>query len=463
MKHQKRSHVKKTPDRSSLGAKKSSKQSIIINCLLFLIIIFIVVLTIIKLAEFFTSQSGQNSLPSLNIALKDVPIEIIDTGSKDTKYPNNTATFNIDNKSITYENVEIKGRGNSTWLGVKKPYQIKFNYKESLFELEPAKKWILLANSLDASYLRNDIAFYLEKILHEQYPVEGHFADLYIDNQYRGLYFIAEKIEIGKGRVGLKDPSGIIVEIDNAHTTSESCFYSNGWECLVIHESANQDITNQNAKNFIDNFNQLELALDKKDYKKITELIDTDSFARYFILNEFSANHDGYNSSFYLYKDGVDDKIHAGPGWDFDLAFGNKNWIWVPEGFNDDTFFSPFVDTISLNPALNTKKKETNNKNSISPILYNLMEFSEFKQLVKDTYQSCLSSHKEELLNYIEQQAKYIKPSVLKDQERWKLTFDFDDEVDYLVDWVAKRYDHFESVYGASSAAPASAIEESEL
>ena len=41
--------------------------------------------------------------------------------------------------------------------------------------------------------------------------------------------------------------------------------------------------------------------------------------------------------------------------------------------------------------------------------------------------------------------------AALKDQKRWKLKTNFDEEVDLLIDWVAKRYDHFEQTYNSSS------------
>ena len=56
---------------------------------------------------------------------------------------------------------QIKGRGNSTWLQAKKPYQIKLKEKADLLQsgekANANKTWILLANAVDASLLRNQI------------------------------------------------------------------------------------------------------------------------------------------------------------------------------------------------------------------------------------------------------------------------------------------------------------------
>lgn len=64
---------------------------------------------------------------------------------------------------ILYDNwlKQIKGRGNSTWLYPKQPYQIKLNKATDLLEtVDPAEKektWLLLANALDNSLIRNEI------------------------------------------------------------------------------------------------------------------------------------------------------------------------------------------------------------------------------------------------------------------------------------------------------------------
>ena len=49
--------------------------------------------------------------------------------------------------------------------------------------------------------------------------------------------------------------------------------------------------------------------------------IDVESFIDFFILNEFAHNPDAYRLSTFMYKD-KNEKLHMGPIWDFNLAFG---------------------------------------------------------------------------------------------------------------------------------------------
>ena len=71
--------------------------------------------------------------------------------------------------SIQDQPMKIKGRGNSTWQYPKKPYKIKLDSKIPMFGEAPDKEWVLLANYLDKSLLRNDIAFYMGGISNLEY------------------------------------------------------------------------------------------------------------------------------------------------------------------------------------------------------------------------------------------------------------------------------------------------------
>ena len=55
----------------------------------------------------------------------------------------------------------FSGRGNSTWVQPKKPYKLKLSSKASLFDLPKHKQWMLIANYLDMSFMKNEMAFFL--------------------------------------------------------------------------------------------------------------------------------------------------------------------------------------------------------------------------------------------------------------------------------------------------------------
>ena len=74
-----------------------------------------------------------SGLPILNIHLNGVNLEMIKAGSKEEKYDGNIADLYIDGNKTSFEQVRVKGRGNSTWTYPKKPYQIKFDKKTDMF------------------------------------------------------------------------------------------------------------------------------------------------------------------------------------------------------------------------------------------------------------------------------------------------------------------------------------------
>ena len=117
----------------------------------------------------------------------------------------------------------IKGHGNSTWHQPKKPYNIKFDERTDLFGNGPAKTWVLIANYLDPSMIRNYMSYSVAEALGVEYTTTVQFANLVLNGEYQGLYLVTEKIQIGENRVDIRDPEDgvcFIVELDK-HAESE--------------------------------------------------------------------------------------------------------------------------------------------------------------------------------------------------------------------------------------------------
>ena len=100
---------------------------------------------------------------------------------------------------------EFKLRGNATATYNKKPYQIKLGNKTDLFGMGKSKTWILLANFMDESFLRNSIAFDIADTLGLDYTPKSVFVNLFIDGEFNGLYQLTEKTQIGSNRINIFD------------------------------------------------------------------------------------------------------------------------------------------------------------------------------------------------------------------------------------------------------------------
>ena len=430
--------------------KREKAKGIIATFVLFAIITILLVVFLPTLKNRnMTGKSGAfNELPKINITLNDVDLETIED-DKTKKYAGNKVVISDSDDIAEYDDVEIKGHGNSTWENDKKSYRLKFTKKVSLFGAASVKKWVLLSNNFDATQLRNNIAFYLGKMLNMDYTVEGHYVELTIDDSYRGLYLAVPKIEISKDVVNLHSDFSVLVELDNLHGTEKGCYYSGEGMCFVVSDMVNKENEKVVMDEFIEGFNKFEKATREGDYNSIKDVIDVESFAKYFILSEFTINPDAYTTSWYMYKDALDDKIHVGPGWDYDFAFGNHNWIW---NSNED-FYSPELDMVRETDAIggkvfsNGEFVEKEPDYSISRVIIRLMKMPQFKNKVEDIFKKLLSGRKTELLSYARTQVNRIGSAILRDNDRWGRDSS-ESEIDYLLTWVGKRYDHFEKTYG---------------
>lgn len=395
------------------------------------------------------STPKAREVPRMDISLADVTMEEIALGAKSTKYYGNTMVLTDGDEVQEFENVEFKGRGNSTWGQIKKPYQIKLEEKADLLGLGRAKKWVLLANYFDASYLRTAVAFEVARMLGDQYAFRGDFVELYVDENYYGLYYLTHKVNISKDEINLHDPLGVVMELDNLHKDGNGLF-SEGGDYLVAKDVVSEDREAEAQSAFVAVYSKLEKAVRAGDWTAVQKYADVESFAKYYLLSEFTNNPDAYTSSFFMHWDGADDVIHAGPGWDFDLALANQEW---GEEFND-SFYDPEYQWASKDRvyggAFENKDGDLVDfapSKTMSKMLFNLMKLPEFEELVAQVWQEKMAGKSGELLGYICEQARYISASAEHDEARWKYD-GFEEETEDLINWVERRYFAFEEWYG---------------
>ena len=414
-------------------------------CLFLVFLLFAGFLIKIGVDKALYNRFEDRGLPRINIELNGVSLDEIKNGLKETKYKDNELVLYNDGRVDEFRNVEVKGRGNSTWKNAKKPFQIGFKNKVDLLKLGKAKKWVLLASRADYSLLRNDAALKLAEILEIKYSHRGEFVELYIDGVYEGLYYILQKINIAKTSVDLREIGGVLFELDNVYVDRENEEY---YESKLGNTLVLKDIKPDNEKDkkiivddFLNDFNSLEVAAQKGDYEKVAEIINVQSFAKYYLISEFTVNPDAYSTSFYLYKDGMNGKIQAGPVWEFDLALGNHNWAWEV----DERVYSPSEDMIRKREAFG-EDGLTENK-YISKIMYYLMEIPDFREEVKQVFQEKMSGKVGELIKAMQDKKSEIQIAMIENSEKWKIN-DSEKEIEYLLDWVTRRYKHFEFEYG---------------
>ena len=316
---------------------------------------------------------------------------------------------------------DFKGRGNSTWMMPKKPYAIKLSSKAEVMGMPKHKRWVLLANWVDRTLLRNDIAFEIAKKCPAlPWTPRGEFVELYLNGKHRGNYYLCEHIKIDKNRVNIDEideetpetdlSGGYLLEFDTYSNAEINYFYTKHKNLPVtIKEPDEEVITSWEhpAYTYIQNFvNSVEDALEKGNYSEIESLIDVKSYAEWWLLYNLVGNLEpNHPKSCYMYKK-RNGKLYAGPAWDFDCA------TFIP----------------GRKGALITQT-----------LWYGyLFKHDSFKSLVKERWQA-LKPEFEKVLTYIDEKAEYIRESNEINLEMWPVTQNVNEDIDLSYDDAVNR------------------------
>jgi hypothetical protein len=257
----------------------------------------------------------------------------------------------------------IRGRGNSTWGYPKKPYAIKFNEKQTFLGMPKAQKWVMLANYRDRTLIRNALAFEIARQTSQAWVPQGKFADVYLNNEFIGNYYICEKIEAKKNRLEL-DENGFLLEFDK--NFDETNKFKSSYKNFPINIKYPKEITTKQFDYIRNYVNSAECILyGDCPPKNIQEYINLQSAASFWIISEIAKNEESIHpKSVFVYKDST---LNFGPVWDFDWhTFCNS-----PKGLRNGQ--NLWYDALNKNVEFITIVK--NEWNSYKANLYNLSNF----------------------------------------------------------------------------------------
>lgn len=295
-------------------------------------------------------------------ATHELPIINIDTNNEKitSKEDYVNMTFNLSNTENSLNNVTggIRLRGNSTSNKPKKPYRIKFDKKQSLFGLDKAKSWVLLADYLDPSGLHNYTAFSLANELDGFHFIPSpHKVNLYLNNEFIGLYTLCEQVQENEGRMdievditsemtNLKDFNFFISmdassRNDATAVLDETYFYLEEYDKYFELKYPEKDVfvSEEQFNNF---FSQLkEYVKDlmdiftNKNVERIKEEVNIKSLVDYLIIDQIMGEQDHAYKSFHMYytntslDENENKKLNFGPIWDYDWSL-YTSWTGEP-------------------------------------------------------------------------------------------------------------------------------------
>jgi hypothetical protein len=317
----------------------------------------------------------------------------------------------------------VRLRGNSTMRMSKKPYRIKLEQKHSLFGLDKAKSWVLLADYLDPSTLHNYAALTLAGTSENfDFVPTPHKVNLYLNGEYAGVYTLCEQVQEQAGRLDLEfeikrstrqleDFNFLICMNYNAPEKpgaeeGVTYFYLSNCERYFELEYPTLEDFPSRAQ-----FDQFMTALE--DYMRETvdaflrsnrsylmEHVDTDTLIDFFIVDQIMGERDHHWKSVFMYYRGAegDAKLHFGPPWDYDFCMFTE-WTAQPnEEYDLSNEFNPAEASVFFRPLLNS---------------------SYFSRKVRSRYKAHFSEALAEVIPDVEAMADGMEASLQLNQDRW--------------------------------------------
>ena len=382
-----------------------------------------------------------------------------------------------------------------------------------------AKNWVLLAGYKDASLLRDRTVLALSReILGRDglYAADSELVEVNINDEYRGVYLLTDMQQVNSGRVNIskaeKDYTGTdigyfmefdgyynyedelqnfsIDYADNAPLIPFNGDNENGKPVRCLNEGGNDlkidtgitiksDIYSPEQRDFIasyvnnvyrimynaayndrayifdDSYSEIILTNNITPQQAVEKVVNTQSLADMYIINEIACDADIYWSSFFMdadFGDGGDKRLTFEAPWDFDSALGNKRVE------NSMGFF-----------AANTVYDVNDRYQTINPWLAVLMHEDWFKDIISEKWTEIYNSGVfDDIYSMIENDTEKYSDAIERNYRKWNNINSSDisselvksaadcknqkEAAEYLEKWLKKRVEFLNNYwYGKDS------------
>lgn len=305
------------------------------------------------------------------------------------------ATVNgVESTVFTAQGTQVKGHGNSTFKSYpKKPLTLKFYQQANFIGTGKTKHWVLMANWMDRTLLRNDIALELARRTSMEWNPSGTYVELYVNNEYQGLYWLGEKIHAEGSHFtcdylysyDVSDPNEHDFDTHHGHWKRATAMGGIPVE-LKYPDRDNysaQEFNSilMNAKNAL---YSIEDAVMRGDTP--SSVLDMNTLCDWYLVQEVCTNNEASfpKSTFLYYKNG---KLFWGPVWDFD--YGS---------------FNPEHHGLTLKSSL---------------YYYHLWTHPEFKSHLKHRWSIVKPIFRDVAYTYIDQRANLIREAEDRNHKMW--------------------------------------------
>jgi len=267
---------------------------------------------------------------------------------------------------ITYaDSLEIKGRGNSTFIFPKRPFRLKLKKAAPLLKMPTNRHWALMANFEDRTLTRTHLAMDVSRYFNMNYTPKTRSVEVLVGSFHWGTYQLIEVPKIGIDRINIdviqsktgKVTGGVLFEFDS-YLDEAYTFQTEKMNLpFVVKDPDDLNTSNPEvaAKHFAYAKGILQRAEDvlyADNFKDSTNgyrrYFDVNSLVNWYLIQELTKNIDLQKSSVYIYVDTKNEnKLCFSPVWDFDFSMGNLEdangmraveFPWMPR-FMEDPYF----------------------------------------------------------------------------------------------------------------------------
>ena len=347
--------------------------------------------------------------------------------------------------------IEIELRGSATMGFPKKQYRFETQTAEGdnnnvpLLGMPAENDWILYGPYDDQSLIRNVLAYGLSNDI-GRYASRTRFCEVVVNDDYRGLYVLMEKLKRDRNRIDIKEmdtndlqgdslTGGYIIKVDKWNGENVDGWQSQEGIRYQYHYPKASEIRPEQQvyiQDFIDVFESRM----RGDYLSnptdgYPAILDVDAAVDHFILSEVAKNVDAYRISTYLYKDrdSEDGRLSFGPIWDFNLSFG-KSWF-AQDGFVTDMWSVDYNETHPFDGLL-------------VPFYWNRLSSDPyFVQKAQNRYRALRQTHLnlDSLFARIDYWVNFTEAARLRNFEKWPRSEKqpYTDDISQMKTWITSR------------------------
>ena len=259
----------------------------------------------------------------------------------------------------------IRIRGNtSAYYSSKKPYKIKLEKKHDMLGRNDScyddKNWILIDSGGD------ELNTLIGLKMNEMMGLGGwtpayKFVNLFINNDYRGVYMLLESIKRNKDcRLNVDKQTGYIIECDPYWWNEDIYFTSDMNKKYTFKYPDEDDVTESQISYIQEVVNNVETSIVNSTYPAY---IDIPSFATWMLAHDILGTYDSGGANIYLtkYDNKAESKLCMSVLWDFNSIMKTTDqWARI----HHDNFF--YFDKLfnNTNTAFITEYRELWNQKS---------------------------------------------------------------------------------------------------